>query len=747
MVLGYWVDWFVNIRAVIFLIWVSCCFGAVGAQMPTAKPAPRVLLLYSNDRLLPANLRFDEGFRATLGSAFDDHYELYAEFLDAVRFPGEERWAAMENALRVRYRERPPHVLIAAGDAALKFLQERREAMFPGVPLLFGGVRLRDNVEIKSGADIAGVPMSQEIVPTLEMALQIRPQTREVVVISGSAPEDRDWEVLARLEFRPFESRVKVTHWSGLPFAELLERASRLPPETAVFFLTYFQEPDGTPTPSSARNVERLAGQCSAPIFGPYDTYLGRGIVGGMMTDFAGEGTAVGRLVERIVAGESSSEIGIQPPRPGRFQFDARQLERWGIPARLLPAGSVVMFRSPGLWETHRKPLLVGLVVIGVQTALILLLLAARRRVREAHANLRLAADAAEMGLWHRNPATQEFDASPKWRSIFGLPPTGRITIYDVLERLPAEDKAKVEQAIGDAAGAGRSFSIEHRVILPDGRERWISSHGKVDRGTNGQALEVRGASRDITVRRQATLEVDQHRQQLAHLSRVASLGVLSGSLAHELNQPLGIILSNAQAAQDLLSAEQPDLAELRDILADIVSEDRRAGDVIKRLRAMLRRGEVSPQLIDVNANVQEVLRLARSDLIARGVLVQCDFVDPLPKILADRVQLQQVILNLIINACDAMIANAPAERVLAITTTTDGAEVRVAVRDRGVGLPEDVEALFQPFHTTKADGLGMGLAICRMLTAAYGGRLWAESNPVQGATFHLALNRAKEEA
>jgi C4-dicarboxylate-specific signal transduction histidine kinase len=170
------------------------------------------------------------------------------------------------------------------------------------------------------------------------------------------------------------------------------------------------------------------------------------------------------------------------------------------------------------------------------------------------------------------------------------------------------------------------------------------------------------------------------------------------------------------------------------------VREDRRAGDVIKRLRALLQRGESTLQELDVNENVREVLRLTRSDLIGRNVVADLHLADGLPSIRADRVQLQQVLLNLILNACDAMAEKAPQERVLELETSVQGSEIHIAVRDRGTGLPADVNEIFEPFHTTKEHGLGMGLAICRTLIEAHDGRLWAEPNPGGGAVFRMAL-------
>ena len=224
----------------------------------------------------------------------------------------------------------------------------------------------------------------------------------------------------------------------------------------------------------------------------------------------------------------------------------------------------------------------------------------------------------------------------------------------------------------------------------------------------------------------------------------MATLTALSGSIAHELSQPLGSILINAHAGEQWLSQDTPDLGELRAIFTDLVAAGRRAGEIIERLRAMLRRGEVALQPVSVNESLEELLRLIRSDLIARGISVSNLTTADLPPAMTDRVQLQQVLLNLIVNACDAMESNAREDRDLTLTTFIEGGEMRIGVLDCGVGLPEDVEGLFQPFHTTKDGGLGMGLSICRTLVTSHGGRLWAERRTGRGAAFYVALPLAR---
>ncbi|MCL4788662.1 MAG: ATPase [Verrucomicrobia bacterium] len=255
-----------------------------------------------------------------------------------------------------------------------------------------------------------------------------------------------------------------------------------------------------------------------------------------------------------------------------------------------------------------------------------------------------------------------------------------------------------------------------------------------------GEAVLILVLLVNLIQRRRLEAEARRLAAELAQLTRVNTLGALSGSLAHELNQPLGIILSNAQAAQELLAQYPPDTAELKDILADIVKADRRAGEVIERLRALFKGGPSSRQKLWLNAVIEDVLRLTRAELLSRGVSTVCDLTPELPPVTGDRVQLQQLLLNLILNAADAMAAKSPGKRRLHLRTMLQGERVRASVRDEGEGLPADVDRLFQPLYTTKPQGLGMGLAICRSIVDAHGGRLWAENHSEGGAVFHFEL-------
>jgi PAS domain S-box-containing protein len=285
-------------------------------------------------------------------------------------------------------------------------------------------------------------------------------------------------------------------------------------------------------------------------------------------------------------------------------------------------------------------------------------------------------------------------------------------------------------------------FIAEERITDASGKAHWLQTIKRPIVNKDGTVNQVLGVSTDITARKQTDIELAQQRNELAHLSRVMMLGELSGSLAHELNQPLTAILSNAQAAQRFMARAYPDLGELRDILQDIVDDDKRAGEVIHGLRLLLKKGEMRHETLDANEAVRSVLRLVRSDMLNSGVGVVTHLASDLPKVKGDRVQLQQVLLNLVVNGCDAMAEVAASDRVLTVSTQlVNGQGIQVCVTDHGRGIaPDDLERVFESFYTTKPHGLGLGLAVCRKIVSAHGGRLWAESGTRNGSTFSFTL-------
>ena len=243
----------------------------------------------------------------------------------------------------------------------------------------------------------------------------------------------------------------------------------------------------------------------------------------------------------------------------------------------------------------------------------------------------------------------------------------------------------------------------------------------------------------DVTDRKRAEQESRQIRDELAHAGRIATMGELTAALAHEINQPLAAILTNAQAAKRFLSAPSPDLDELREILHDIVDDDARAGEVIRRIRSLVKNEPSDVRPLDLNVVLEEVIRLLHSDAMIRRIVVMHELDPDLPKIDGDRIQLQQVLLNLLLNAFDAMGDSLARERVVRIRSRRVDSEVLVTVSDRGPGIPEeDLDKLFEPFRSTKPGGLGMGLSISRSIVTSHGGRMWAENNTTARGDFRF---------
>ena len=288
------------------------------------------------------------------------------------------------------------------------------------------------------------------------------------------------------------------------------------------------------------------------------------------------------------------------------------------------------------------------------------------------------------------------------------------------------------------AVAEGDEFDVEYRVPVPDGSVRWIAARGRAEKGKRQQVL---GVAVDITERKLAELRAVEDRNALRHMTRVSMLGQLSASIAHQLNQPLAAILGNAEAAQKMLAKDQVDLAELREICDDIVADDNRAAEVIRRLGALYRRGDMKTETFDLNELIRETLDLLRAELLIRHVTPRTELAPALPVISGGRIQLQQVLLNLVLNAADAMIDVTVAERSLAIRTEATGADARLHVVDSGHGIPQgDLKRVFDPFYSTKAGGMGIGLAICQSIVAAHHGTITVTNNPEGGTTFCVNL-------
>jgi PAS domain S-box-containing protein len=307
------------------------------------------------------------------------------------------------------------------------------------------------------------------------------------------------------------------------------------------------------------------------------------------------------------------------------------------------------------------------------------------------------------------------------------------------------EDLAHVAEVFASSIASGIPYQIEQRLRRFDGKYRWFDNRGVPIRDDSGRIARWYVLLTDIEDRTRALARLQQMQSDFAHMNRVSIMGELAASLSHEIAQPVGSARNNARAAQNFLDMQPPHLGKVREALSSVVGNADRAGDIIDRIREQIKKAPPRKGRFDLNAAINEVIGLAQNVVIRNGVSVQTRLADGLFPIHGDRVQLQQVILNLILNAVEAMGSVEAGARDLLISTEQDHTGVLVAVRDSGPGIdPEHLERVFEAFYTTKSSGVGMGLSICRSIIDAHGGRLWAEANAPRGVVFQFTLPGAE---
>jgi FixJ family two-component response regulator/signal transduction histidine kinase len=578
-----------------------------------------VLVLYSNDRLLPANLAMDTALAAALSASA----QVSAEFLGAPRFSGAAYGATLAKFLREKYAAWPPDVVVVLGDEALVFVLQHRAELFAQIPVVGAAVEkslLESLPPLPAG--VIAVPVVYDFRGTIALALHLHPRARRLVFVTGTSSLDRAWEAQLRELVPRFKGRTTAEFLAVLGTDAILKRLGEVGGDAVVVTPGYFRDGAGHEfVPRQA--LKAMAQATAAPVYGPFDTFMGAGIVGGSIVSFTTIGREAGEAVSALLAGTPPEGLHLPALSPTALHLDWRQVFRWGIDPAAIPADAVIDFKQPPFLEQCRDEAIAGTLVFLAQSGFMGWLLTERRRRRMAE-----------------------------------------------------------------------------------------------------QAMQK------------------QH-FELAHACRLATAGELTASIAHEINQPLGAILSNADAADLLLEGGVDRQAELRAILADIRRDDLRASEVIRRLRALLTKHEVERQAFVLSQVVSGVASMLAPEACRRRLTLGVRLASG-ATLVGDPFQIEQLLLNLILNAMEAMADAPEGQRAAVVSVETVADRIALSVRDHGHGIaPEHLPQLFDSFFSTKREGMGFGLSISRTIVEAHGGRIWAENAPVRGAVFHVSLPAA----
>ena len=369
--------------------------------------------------------------------------------------------------------------------------------------------------------------------------------------------------------------------------------------------------------------------------------------------------------------------------------------------------------------------------------------------LREREARISLAAESAELAFWSLYPEQNEVWMSEKGRVIYGFPPDAPLTCDSVLSRVHPDERAKVKAEYDSGCAIHGKFESEHRLLLPYGKVRWVIMRGHSVKDSEGKVIETIGVTVDVSSQKQADLQLQVQREEMAHRNRVSLMGEMTASFAHEINQPLTAIANNAAAARRFIERGNVDVNLLQELLQALIADSRRASEVIQGIRSLVRKDTSVHTLLDLNAIISDTVRLVSSDVLNRESVVTTELDPRLPQVQGTLVQVQQVLLNLIINALDAMEGLPPAQRRVIVSTRSDKGDVaEVSVRDFGIGLPKGhPDKVFDHFFSTKQKGMGMGLTIVRSIVEAHGGTITAENASDRGARMVVRLPAARGEA
>jgi PAS domain S-box-containing protein len=697
------------------------------------KETRHVLALHSEEKAHPAHELTDQGMRSVFGSnpRFDIH--LYDEYLDVSRFPGPANARAIADYLHRKYAGMKIDAIITVYPAAADFLLRQAPSLFPDTPIVANEVTkaYADNLERSPQVrSITGTIVGENASGLLDSILRMLPSTKQVALVSGAADNDIYGKKVLIQGLEKYQNKLQLIDLAQLSMEETLDRVADLPVDSIVLYESISRDgKDRTFIPREALAAVSRASR--VPVFGLYDSYLGYGIVGGWLVSWDRQGREAAGIVLRILNGESPGSIPFGGEKAYVGVYDWRELKRWNIPESAVPRGSEIRYRTPSIWETHKREFVGGIALIIIQAVLISGLVVNLRRRRlaerflaESEARLSLAAESADAGMWSIEADNSQIWATDKTRELFDLPKHITMHLDDFLRRVHPGDRERLDGAIRNALQSGKDAIEEYRIQLTDGSLRWLASHGRLQPAGPRQSKRLMGVTVDITDRKQGEELLRQNQQELSRLAgRIISaqeeeLRRLSREIHDDLTQRLAALALDAALIEKQLDPSQSkainELNGLRTNLSEVAEE---VHDLSRRLH---------PSILDDLGLVQavEAESAAFINKTEIGLSITTDgFPDSVPQSIA--LCLYRVIQEGLQNISKHSIAKAAS---ITLQGLSNG--VRLLIEDHGVGFdPEEVRK--------KA---GIGLSSMRERVRLLDGEISFKSKPGQGTQIEVFI-------
>ena len=740
----------------------TLCLSAPGIAEANSNPTRRILIVNSYHKEFAWTDVQTAGACEVLTSAFDNP-ELHIEYLDTKRIPYKGEYLdLLKETFRLKYKNVKLDAIITTDDNALRLIMDLHAEIFNSAPVVFCGINDYKPSLLTGRDQFTGLVEVLDIKPTIDLAIKLHPATRKVAVVVDDTPTGMGQRLAVAAVAGQYENlQFEYLKGEDLTHAELLAKLKNLDSDSIVLLTVWLRDKTGAFL-SPKIEGPRISESSAVPVYGIIDMYSGHGIVGGKLLNSRTHGATAGEMVVRILNGEKPADIPVLIESVNPYMFDIRQLKRWGIDERDLPASCSILHRTFSFYERHTGRIWS---VIAAFAALVLsLLVLSTNIIRRKHAEKAMReSEIVNRSLLDGSPICNKIidldfklqymsDAGVKDLKIADITPYYGQTYPP--ESYPDSMRAPLVEGL-ILARKGETSSVECAVQDLEGNDVWYHTTFVPILDDDGQVKYIIGASVNVTDRKRAEAERLSLERQVQHAQKLESLGVLAGGIAHDFNNLLMAILGNADLAMEELTPH----ATARENLREIITASKRAADLSRQMLAYSGKGRFVIEPINLNEFVAEMTHLLEVSISKKAVL-KFNFADNLPTFDGDASQIRQIIMNLITNASEAI---GDKSGVIALSTGAmncdraylrdisegmrsalgeslpEGVYAYFEIADTGCGMDaETIEKVFDPFFTTKFTGRGLGMAAVIGIVRGHKGAINIYSEPGKGTTFKI---------